>query len=567
MQKRLTKLGFAMALEPISKFTGIDPHALDSDDDYHGEGNSNAAALLRNTASSHTAGRSVHTSGRPETASSGAFFHRPMKRQRLDSPLPNKLQVDHPSSRDAMPPPPKLMSRMSSVRKMFPSLRKKFSNTCSTPVMEDISESTGDICVYADEHIQDTTIDQYPSRNQFRSETPYMSGALPIEQSSQDLERRGSQLLTSVGMHDNRSEFTFRTSSPIKLDRQNANRRSQLPTEPSYIRLMDGLSSDNGVELGLKDPRENTAADYQHEGGSRQVMRNLWDDHNFQEAGYQKRWDFGHPSMYQSPQESSTSVDFCQQHAGQHQTNGHTNRTYNQPFGPATPASKRQQNPGHQMESVVSPYFRDGRNQAQIYPEPGLAERQGSSIHFGAYLSQKARMGDPQPGWHEPRGLNGLSFFDSPVDSRNEPIETGHQRRIIEIDSMSTSDHFETRRINSRGFITRPEPGRSPYSNDSAYSSLQNKSFPVRQAPAHVRASLNLPYRNRPTYSRIERVPSSMPSSVPRRSPTRMQPQWKNLQRAGVRSSRNALGSSTQHGLAASTRNHFQGSVGRNVRR
>ncbi|KAI1589569.1 BRLZ domain containing protein [Pyrenophora tritici-repentis] len=356
MQKRLAKLGFAMALEPISKFTGIDPHALDSDEDYPGEGNDDSAALLRKTASSHTVGRSVHMSGRPGTASSHTFFHRPLKRQRLDSPLPNKMQIDHPASREAMPPPLKPLSRMNSVRKMFPSLRKKFSNGRAAPVMENISESTSDIRMYADEHSQDNTFNQQQqSRDNRRSETPYMSGGLPIQQPSRGSERRGSQLLSSVGIHDNRSDFTFRASSPIKMDRQNNNRGSQLPTEPSYIRLMDGLSSDNGVELGLKDPREDMAVEYQQDGGSRQVMRNGWDEQDLQEAGYQRRWDLGHPFMHQLPHEPSTSADIHQQHAGQHQTNRHTNRTYNQSLGPATPAPRRQQSPGRQMESVAVP--------------------------------------------------------------------------------------------------------------------------------------------------------------------------------------------------------------------
>ncbi|KAK1908447.1 hypothetical protein P3342_009296 [Pyrenophora teres f. teres] len=358
MQNRLAKLGFAMALEPISKFTGIDPHALDSDEDYPGEGNNDSTALLRKTASSHIAGRSVHTSGRPGTASSGTFFHRPMKRQRLHSPLPNKIQIDHSASRDAMPPPPKPLSRMNSVRKIFPSLRKKFSNGRATPVMGNISESTNDICVHANEHIQDNTFSKHQARDNLRSETPYMSGALPIQHPSKGSERRDSQLLSSVGINDSRSDFTFRASSPIKMDRQNNNRGSQLPTEPSYIRLMDGLSSDNGVELGLKDPREDMAVEYQHEGGSRQVMHNCWDEEDLQEAGYQKRWNLGHPFMHQSPHEPSTSADIHQQHPSQHQTNRHTNRTYNQPLGPVTPAPRRQQSPGQQMESVFHSFRR-----------------------------------------------------------------------------------------------------------------------------------------------------------------------------------------------------------------
>ena len=55
MQERLRQLGFAMTLEPIPNFEGIDPHAFDSDEALP-EDIGHPGAKLRTTASSHTVG-------------------------------------------------------------------------------------------------------------------------------------------------------------------------------------------------------------------------------------------------------------------------------------------------------------------------------------------------------------------------------------------------------------------------------------------------------------------------------------------------------------------------------
>jgi hypothetical protein len=554
-----------MPLGPVPNFKEIDPHAFDSDEALPGDHLGNSGASLRKTASSHTAGRSAYTSGRAETAHSSPFIQRPLKRQRLDSPLPGNMQIDHPPSRDAMPPPPKPMSRMQSVRKMFPSLRKKFSNGTSTPVVEDISEDNGDVQMYDNGHWQNTDDSRGPTRDGFRSETPYMSGALPIEQSAQAADPRGSQLLTSVGIHDNRSDFTFRASSPVKMHRQeNGHKPVQLPTEPSYIRLMDGLSRDNGVELGLKDPRESSVRSYQDGVGNRQVTRDYQHQYEPQEVDNQKRWGLGHPFMHQSPIGSFVSVDVRQNLPTYHKTDGYTNRVYTQPaFGPSTLALRRHHHPGHQIESVVSPFFRSSQNQAPVYSRPSLAEPQDSSNRSAAYQSQKSKMSARQAGWREPRSLNGLSFFDSPVNSRNEPIDLHQGRRLVELQPGPTSRHYQSRHLDSRGFITRPDTGRSPYVGDSAYGSSQNR--PYSQPPRYSQAAISLPSFNRSSVSRIGQMPSIISSG---RSPAHAQPQWENLQRAGVRSSRNMFGGSVAgNTFAAPSRNIFSSAGRRSVRR
>jgi hypothetical protein len=569
MQKRLGQLGFAMALDPIPNFKGIDPHAFDSDEAPAGHVGQ-SGARMRTTASSHTAGRSAHTTGRLGTASSGSFVPRPMKRQRLDSPLPINTQMNHPSSRDAMPPPPKPMSRMQSVRKMFPSFRKKLSSNRSKSAADDTFEDNADVQMYGNGYWQDVEVEERdPVRDCFRSDAPYMSGALPVERSSQASNPRGSQLLSGVGFQDNRSEFTFRASSPVKMDKQSSDHRAaHLPTEPSYIRLMDGLSHDNGVELGLKDPREQPNADYLADGRHRQVPPIYQIEDTAEAFDDQRRWDLGHASIHQSPYGSSASVNVRQYPSSDYQTNGYTNRAYNVPaLSPATPAPRRQQHPDRQIESVVSPYFRSGRTQAQVYPSTNPAELQDSSDHSGDYQSRRSKINHPRTGWVEPRSLNGLSFFDSPVDSRNEPIEMDHRRRLVDHAPRPHPHQHQRRHLNSRDLFIRPEEEHSSYTNDNTYGSSQNRELYNKIAPTHPRTAVNVSPAHCPTYSHIGQVPSVMPSIISSRPPAREQPQWENLQRVGVRSSRNAFGGIGGSNHGAPSRHVYPSAGRRNVRR
>jgi hypothetical protein len=284
-----------------------------------------------------------------------------------------------------------------------------------------------------------------------------------------------------------------------------------------------------------------------------------------QEMENQKRWGLGHPFMHQSPFGSSVSVEIRPNRSTYNGTNGHTNRVYSQPpFGPTTPAPRRHQNPGHQIESVVSPFFRSSQNQAPVHSRPSVAEPQDSSNRSAAFQSQRSRMSDLQAGWREPRSLNGLSFFDSPVNSRNEPIISHQVRRIVELEPTPPSHHYQSRHLDSRGFITRPE---TPYVGDSAYGSSQNRPSYSRQAPRHSQTAISLPHFSRSSVSRIGQVSSSMPFIISSQSLASTQPRWENLQRAGVRSSRNTFGSIAGNAFAAPSRTLFSGAGRRSVRR
>ncbi|KAF2027821.1 hypothetical protein EK21DRAFT_25968, partial [Setomelanomma holmii] len=149
MRERLASLGFAMALEPVPNLKSFDLDTLDDDGGMNARHIGDTVPSQRKTTSSHTAGRSAHTSGGAQPGPSSPLTQRPMKRQRLESPLPHNMHVDPPTSRDAMPPPQKSLSKMRSVRKIFPSIKKRFTSGRSNPGPQE-QHSNGDVHMYED---------------------------------------------------------------------------------------------------------------------------------------------------------------------------------------------------------------------------------------------------------------------------------------------------------------------------------------------------------------------------------------------------------------------------------
>lgn len=535
MKKRLASLGFAMALEPIPNFSGILPNELDRDmardNDHYGD----SSASLRKTASSHTAGRSAHTSGNPMTAPSSPFNQRPTKRQRIDSPLPGNMQVDLPTSRDAMPPPKKPLSRMRSVRKIFPTLRKKFSSGRSTPAPEVQCSEGDDMAMYEDDQWEEP---EQHFQQENRGAAPYMSGALQVGQPSQSPNPRGSHLLSSIGIDSEKPDFTFRASSPLETSKRNSSHKPvQIPTERSYIRLMDGLSRDDGFELGLRDPRDSRPSIHEPSQTNRQVASYDRDERRHEDLGGQENWRGGHLSCYH-PTGPYLS-------AGAHLDSPHFTRTDNyhdralQPLAlnPITPTPRRHQQPGHQAESVVSHNDENSNTLMSRTSYNRIAEYQDSSNRSIAYRSTKPQMVDSEPRWKEPRGLNGLSFFESPVITKRQPAQLIQHTQ--QIDHPPPSRRYQNRNVNTTGYITKPQAGQSPFFYDSAYGSSRERPIYSRQRHTQPKAAIPFPSFNRSFYSRAGQGPSTMPSVIPGRSPVRTQPQWQRLQRMGVRSSRN----------------------------
>jgi len=340
----------------------------------------------------------------------------------------------------------------------------------------------------------------------------------------------------NMGLRDRGSDFTFRTSSSANMDKQTAGDKAvQLPTEPSYIRLMDGLSSDTSIELGLRDPRKIDAKGHEEFGETRQVSNSFRDRHQVPELETHKRWNLGHPFLHQSRYGSSSSVDGYPNAPNINSTNEDTYRLYQEPsYSPATPALRRQRS-GHEVESVVSPFFDSSHRQAPLYSKAGFAERRDSSRRSDVYQSRRPRMNDTRINSSEPLSLNGLSFFDTPVNSRNEPIL--YTRGSDTTQPIRSSPYYRTRDLGSRGYMSRSANMRSPLPGDNTYRSSQKNPYYTRNLATQSQSAIPFPSLGKSPYSRIRELPSAMPSIVPERPSLRTQSQWQVLERAGVRSS------------------------------
>jgi hypothetical protein len=573
MRTRLASLGFAMALEPVPNLKEYDLDAMNDEGGINGDYYGTSGTSLRKTTSSHTAGRSAHTSGDVATAPSSPFLQRPLKRQRVDSPLPNNMQIEPPSSRDAMPPPQKPVSGMRSVRKIFPTLRKKFSGGRPTQGPQYISRTNYDPHMDGDSQwngskygsVMDSQVSIH--QDDTRSESPYMSGALPVEQFSNGANSRPSKMLSSMGVNNDGPEFTFSAPSPAKMaSRGDGHHPVQLPTEPSYIRLMDGLSGDVGVELGLKDPRAGDSDIHRTSDWSGQVNSYTQDPRDHGRIEDQENWRRGPPSHHPPSLGKLLSADNRLETVQRNRTDHHHDRTFQElAHNPTTPAPRRYQQHGHQIENVVSPYAESGNRNTGHFSRPRIAETKDSSNHSGAYQSRRPRMIAPERNWREPRGLNGLSFFDSPVISGHQYSQRDQER--TQISRSPPSRQWQSRNLTSGGFITRPDAEQSPSFRDSAYGSSRNR--PIDTKEQHMQSSSASPFPSfsRSSYSRPGQLLSTMPSIVSGRSPVRTRPQWDALQRIGVRSSRHEFTKNTANSYAAPSRNTFSSAGRRSVRR
>lgn len=563
MQDRLASLGFAMALEPIPNYTQL------TSDDFNeirsiAENYPEDDRCLQKSASSHTAGRSAYTSGNGAIAHSFVPSDRPLKRQRVDSPLPQEMHIDPPSSRDAMPPPSKPLSRMRSVRGLIPTLRKKFSSSRSTA--KGSRKHNGDVQMCgngswrdgANQHVDDN---RSSSGCYSRSMTPCMTGALPVEQASQS-----SRLLMNARAHASTSDFTFCASSPPKFDgRQGEHQSVQLPTGPSYLRLMDGLSHDNGVELGLKDPRENETSHYND--AIRPTTKTPQTQYHSQSLGSQKRWNLGHAFLHQSPNGPLRSKDRPQR-ASSHKTSaGHFNRAqYDPSIRFATAASNQLQQPVRQIENVVSHFFGGSHYDAPGPSQSRITETQTSSNHFGAFQSQRCPTSRMSAEWREKCSLNEMSYNDSSLDSCNVPVSfNGRAQPLRRILSRTSQTHDQ----DSRGYFRRPDSQRLPMINsDNSYDSsgAPRPTF-SRQQDAQSQSATPLPLYNQASPLRIGRPPSSIIPMASTYFPVRNHSHWNNLPRASVGGIRQSHGKLRGNTSSPSSTNMFSRVARRSVKR
>lgn len=555
MKERLSSLGFAMAVEPVPNHT-----QLTSDDLHEISGIAEAYAeddrRFQKSSSTHTAGRSAHTSGHPFTASD-----RPLKRQRVDSPLPQGMHIGPPSSRDMMPPPSKPLSRMSSVRGLIPTIRKKLSGARSSPKQPQ-KQNDSDVQMYNHGHwrsaaescMQD---DQSSPYGDLGSEPPYMSGALPKEQAQQE-----SRLLANLGQTTGTSEFSFRASSPVKMNGVRSEQHPvQMPTGPSYLHLLDGLSRDNGVELGLKDPRENGPTRQAVASSVRPPISTPQNQRQGPELNSQQRWQLGHAFLHQSPNATPRPGNEERTSPRKKPQGFFSRADYDTSAGLATPAPPQPQRPVRHIQNVVSsPFFGRSHNDAPLPPPiPWITETDPSSHHSAASRSPRYPTSQSTAEWRERPGLNGLSFFDAPLDARNEPTthktyQQPSRRASLQTYgtvNVSNPGTYRTCSVLDSGSIAFARPTFSRQQQVHSPSRVPPSSFPCSRAPS----------------SRIGQLPSSMPSVVLSHSPVRNRTQWDALQRAGVMSSRQSFGRIAYNSFNTGSSHPFARSERRSVRR
>jgi hypothetical protein len=572
MRRRLASLGFQMHFEPLN----LDKQprmTIDANDHMDINASRDGTGLVPVT-SAHTMASSSNTLVEPEMQAAHSTQDRPLKRQRVDSPR-GGLNIHAPpqkrttASRDMMPPPSssKPLSRMKSLKKMWPTFRKKNSDGHSSPAIgfthSDVAEMVdGDGGNWGNAEQPAMPNNEYAPH---REGTPYMTGALPAGRSPCLTFSPQPSMSHNASATGKAAEPEFR--SPIQ---PSATRSNALPSEPSYIHIMDGLSHDSEFQLGLKDPRRNTfnQADTNTQNerfqfiSTRDVGQHSGEKgsgHLVMDNAFLQSSPNGHSPAYRhaNPLRSNPPRDI---------QDGALPETV---FHPMTPAPRQTKMPVQPTESVVSPFFKSSNEHFQRYSRAGLAERGNSSMHSEAYQFQRPPIPNTQLGWREGRSLNGLSFFNSPVNERHEPVN--YDNEYVQPNSFTSSERrYTAKNVDAYGFITRPEAGRSPFLSDSTYGSF-DQFAPFRNIQSPKLSARHLRSSNRSSHGRATPLPSAMPSSVSSQQP-RPQAQssridWDTLAHVGVRSSQHQQVHHRSNSFATPARNIFMGTGRRSVRR
>jgi hypothetical protein len=570
-----------MSLEPMPNFN--EPLTIDAIGGLGGSSTDELSKDSRNTGSSHTVGRSAQNTGfgeeMEEDLSISAQRERPLKRSRIDS-SPTRAYNIHaaPSSRDMMPPPIKPLSKMKSMRKILPNLRNKLTNGRSSGVLAHKPSSDADVQMYDNgqwEIIDDSPKlsgleERPPTRHGLHSDTPYMTGALPVEDCPVD-SRAQPRFLSGLGIHNNMSDFTFESPSILNMPDQRLN-RGKLPTDPSYIRLLDGLGQHTGLDLGLEDPRgrnqEPNALNYspQHithrlRPGNvpRQKLRS--NPPRIQTHNHQKQWNFGHAFLQQSPINANPTLPYHQSSIDRNDDGMVNNLQTRTIVDPITPAPVRSKRPTDEVDHVVSPFFGSSSHRSQPFSRSQFTEPDISSSRSATYQSRRGKPSMDMD-WRETRNLNGLSFFNSPVNERNERINWRRETRPQDY-TLPLPQH-RARIINSEGLLVRPDTEHLPGGHNRTYERIGQSSPQSMQDQQH--SAISLPSFSRSSQSQITRLPSAMPSMIPGSSPRRRL-QAKNTGLSGVRSNHDPRAHISTGALASSVRPIYPSARRRVIRR
>lgn len=501
MQQRLTSLGYAPSLDRIPPFDGDLPSNV-NDDMLEAQDNF-AQAAYRSAGSSNEGEERIRQAGDAEIEGPPSSSRRPLKRSRLDSPQHQHHIHAAPSSRDMMPPPSKPLSRMKSIRKMIPSIRNKFSNGRLAPARARRDEVDSDV--------------QMDNNNDHREEVNHHERLYttkdPREQETQNISpsedgRRPPSRSRHYGSNQYNTDFTFEAPSQIKLKAQ---RSTNIPSEPSYIRLLDGLDRDSGLELALDDPRSRARVE-----------------------------------------PAPVPLERTPYHNGRHRNVANNGISARNMVNPVTPAPKRIQQRVNDVDSVVSPFFGNRMQDSQPFSRSQFAEPKGSSTHSGNYHSRRP-MSPKATDWYEPRSLNGLSFFDSPVNVRNEPIGWMRERRQVEHRAPISPNREQL--VDSQGFFSRLGRSSSRIQRHDPYGTSDSP----RTRQTHVQSQFEIPSSSsshQPSQSRVPRLPAAMPSRVP-----------DHLGSVGVRSSHSRRPPLSRDTFASPVKASYSGSRRRFVQR
>jgi hypothetical protein len=414
------------------------------------------------------------------------------------------------------------------MRKILPNFRKKFSNGRTAPNHHQRTKQ--DVQMYDNGDWRGasggrTDEDASSSSHRMRSEAPYMTGALPVEFVSQP-----PPLGTSAGVNGNASDFTFRASSPVKMtNRLIEHQPVQLPTDPSYLRMMDGLSHDNGFDLCLKDPRKKSTEEQEFNSSITRGTGTAQNPYQTRQSPSHNRWDLGHAFLHQEPNASLRAADEHQRTSPHGKSTGFFHRAHYDPMvRSTTPALNQFQQPSRKIENVVSPFFGRSHHIAPDVSRSRITETQTSSSRSGAYRSPRhldAQMGTE---WNECSHSNGLSSINQPLDWRNNP---GLHRDQLYSFRNAPSESYVSRHTHQYSQPMRPTTHRSFAINERPFRSpVNNRHIYSRQQQPQAQSATSFPSSNRVSSRRIGQLPSKMPSMISTRSPVRDQTKWGTLE-------------------------------------
>lgn len=531
MQKRLASLGFAIPLEPIphcTQLTSDDLHEIESIAGTYVEDD----GRIQESQLDYTVGRSAHTTGHHSSP-----HDRPLKRQRVDSPLPSDMQIDIPSSRDMMPPPAKPLSRMRSVRGLLPKMRKKFSSNHSSQRGPQINGDGARLLT--DKQIRASRAGPEDQERQVggshhinaqdsEAHIPYMTGALPTEGSSEKLRVFGKRRT-----EDDTSEFSFRAASPVKMsDRKNLMQTTPLSAEPSYLHLMDGLSNNNNVDFSLRDPRDNVAEGYGISDIAKPSNASQQNQHRGEEFPSQRRWRFGNPFLHQSPGDSTGQSNTQRITPLLTSPKGFFTRAHYDPsVSTATTISPQHQNIANQ--NVVSSFFGGRQHGAYTAPRPSNTETQTSSHPSIVSQSQTNLIAHNSSELRRQSSTSKPSLNKSLQGAQHTPISGERHWQAPPHDFTQGYSELFVRNVEHN----LPTPS---YTDNSNYASPRRAIHEV----SHQRGTwIPSPASrsNSALCSRIGRVPSKNPPFISRYS-DRNPIQWDTPPRMGVRSTRQSFG-------------------------